>query len=111
MMAIAMTAAGAGSDLAGVTTRGVRDGDGWIVNGSKTFISCGYNASLFVTVVRTDPSNRHWGLTLMVREDEMPGFSRGRRLEKIGQHGIDTAELFFEDVHVPDANVLGEPGR
>ena len=108
ILAIAMTEPGAGSDLTGIATRGRREGDGWIVNGSKTFISCGHNASLFVTVVRTGPEP-HRGLTLMVLEDDMPGFDRGRRLEKIGQHGIDTAELFFENVWVPDANVLESP--
>jgi alkylation response protein AidB-like acyl-CoA dehydrogenase len=111
VLAIAMTEPSTGSDLAAIATRARRDGDGWVVNGSKTFISAGYNASLFVTAVRTDPGERHRGLSIMVLEDDMPGFQRGRRLEKIGQHGIDTAELFFEDVHVPAANVLGEPGR
>lgn len=111
ILAIAMTEPGTGSDLTGICTRARRDGSDWIVNGSKTFISCGHNASLFVTAVRTDPDEPHRGLSLMVLEDDMPGFQRGRRLEKIGQHGIDTAELFFEDVRVPEANVLGEIGR
>lgn len=111
ILAIAMTEPGTGSDLAGIATRARRSGSDWIVNGSKTFISCGHNASLFVTAIRTDPEDRHRGLTLMVLEDQMPGFQRGRRLEKIGQHGIDTAELFFEEVRIPQENVLGEPGR
>jgi acyl-CoA dehydrogenase len=112
IVAIAMSEPGAGSDLAGISTRAKPDGNGgWIVNGSKTFISVGYRSSLFVTVVRTDPDERHRGLSLVVLEDDMDGFQRGRKLEKIGQHGIDTAELFFEDVHVPAANVLGEIGR
>jgi alkylation response protein AidB-like acyl-CoA dehydrogenase len=111
IIAIAMTEPGTGSDLAGIATRARPDGEDWIVNGSKTFISAGYRSSLFVTAVRTDPDQPHRGLSLMVLEDGMEGFGRGRRLEKIGQHGIDTAELFFEDVRVPAANVLGEPGR
>jgi len=106
-----MTEPGTGSDLAAVATRARPDGEDWIVNGSKTFISVGHRSKRFVTAVRTDPEERHRGLSLMLLEDDMPGFKRGRKLEKIGQHGIDTSELFFEDVRVPAENVLGEVGR
>jgi alkylation response protein AidB-like acyl-CoA dehydrogenase len=109
MSAIAMTEPGTGSDLAGISTSAVRDGDHYLVNGSKTFISSGINADLVVTVTRTgeDP---HGGLTLLVIEDGMDGFERGRNLDKIGLHAQDTAELFFDDVAVPVANRLGEEG-
>jgi alkylation response protein AidB-like acyl-CoA dehydrogenase len=109
--AIAMTEPGTGSDLAGIATRGVRADGGWVVNGSKTFITCGHNADIIITAIRTDPAQRHRGLTMMVIEGDMDGFQRGRRLDKMGQHGVDTAELFFQDLFVPDANVLGEPGQ
>lgn len=111
IVAIAMTEPGTGSDLAAIATRARPDGEDWVVNGSKTFISVGHRSKRFVTVVRTDPDEPHRGLSLMVLEDDMPGFKRGRKLEKIGQHGIDTSELFFEDVRVPAENVLGEVGR
>jgi long-chain-acyl-CoA dehydrogenase len=109
MSAIAMTEPGTGSDLAGISTKAVRDGDHYLVNGSKTFISSGINADLVVTVTRTgeDP---HGGLTLLVIEDGMEGFERGRNLDKVGLHAQDTAELFFNDVAVPVANRLGEEG-
>jgi alkylation response protein AidB-like acyl-CoA dehydrogenase len=110
MGAIAMTEPGAGSDLAGIQTSAVRDGDSYVVNGSKTFITNGINADLIVTAVKTDPSQRHSGMSLIVVEDGMAGFSRGRNLEKIGLHAQDTAELFFDDVRVPAANLLGEEG-
>ena len=109
MTAIAMTEPGTGSDLSGIATAAVRDGDHYVVNGSKTFITNGINSDLVIVVVRTgdDP---HGGLSLLVVEDGMPGFERGRNLEKIGQHAQDTAELFFTDVRVPAANLLGQPG-
>lgn len=110
MGAIAMTEPGAGSDLAGIQTSAIRDGDHYVVNGSKTFITNGINADLIVTAVKTDPSQRHSGMSLIVLEDGMDGFSRGRNLEKIGLHAQDTAELFFDDVRVPVANLLGEEG-
>jgi alkylation response protein AidB-like acyl-CoA dehydrogenase len=109
--AIAMTEPGAGSDLAGITTAAVRDGDEWVVNGAKTFITNGINADLVVTVVRTDPAERHRGLSLLVLERGMPGFERGRNLDKLGMHAQDTAELSFTDVRVPAANLLGDEGR
>jgi alkylation response protein AidB-like acyl-CoA dehydrogenase len=111
MAAIAMTEPGAGSDLAGISTTAIRDGDHYIVNGSKTFITNGINSDLVITAVKTDPSQRHSGVSLVVIEEGMEGFTRGRNLEKIGLHSQDTAELFFADVHVPTANLLGEEGR
>jgi len=111
MTAIAMTEPGAGSDLAGITTTALRDGDSYIVNGSKTFITNGINSDLIVTAVKTDPEQRHTGMSLLVIEDDMEGFARGRNLEKIGLHAQDTAELFFDDVRVPAENLLGEEGR
>jgi alkylation response protein AidB-like acyl-CoA dehydrogenase len=108
--AIAMTEPGIGSDLASMSTTAARDGDHYVVNGSKTFITNGINADLVITAVKTDPSLKHKGMTLMVLERGMPGFERGRNLAKIGQHSQDTAELFFNDVHVPVANRLGQEG-
>ena len=110
MSAIAMTEPGAGSDLAGIKTSAIRDGDVYVVNGSKTFITNGINADLVITAVKTDPRERHSGMSLLVIEDGMEGFARGRNLEKIGLHAQDTAELFFDDVRVPVSNRLGEEG-
>src|SRR5580658_5862888 len=109
--AIAMTEPGAGSDLAGVTTTALRDGDTYVVNGSKSLITNGINADLVVAAVKTDPSERHRGISLLVIERGMPGFERGRNLEKMGMHAQDTAELFFKDVRVPVANRLGKEGE
>jgi len=109
--AIAMTEPGIGSDLASMSTSAIRDGDHYVVNGSKTFITNGINADLVITAVKTDPSQRHKGMSLVVLERGMDGFERGRNLEKIGQHAQDTAELFFTDVQVPVANLLGEEGQ
>jgi len=108
--AVAMTEPGIGSDLASMTTTAIRDGDDYVVNGSKTFITNGINADLVVTAVKTDPSQRHRGMSLLVLERGMEGFERGRNLDKIGMHAQDTAELFFDDVRVPVANRLGEEG-
>ncbi len=109
--AVAMTEPGTGSDLASITTTAVRDGDDYVVNGSKTFITNGINADLVITAVKTDPTARHAGVTLLVVERGMPGFERGRKLDKIGLHSQDTAELFFTDVRVPVANRLGAEGE
>ena len=111
--AIAMTEPGAGSDLAGVRTHAVLDGGTWILSGAKTFISSGINADLVIVVTRTDPdpAARHRAFSLLVVERGMPGFSRGRNLDKIGLKSQDTAELFFDEVPVPAANVLGTVGR
>jgi alkylation response protein AidB-like acyl-CoA dehydrogenase len=111
IVAVAMTEPGTGSDLAGVQTTAIGDGDEYIVNGAKTFITNGINSDLVVAVVRTDPSAGRNGLSLLVIERGMDGFERGRNLDKIGQKSADTAELFFSDVRVPKANVLGEEGR
>ncbi len=110
LTAIAMTEPGTGSDLAGMRTSAVRDGDEWIINGAKTFITGGMQADLVIVVARTsiDSGNRRKGLTLFVVEDGMPGFTRGRELEKMGCKVQDTAELSFVDVRVPTQNVLGE---
>jgi len=110
--AIAMTEPAIGSDLASMTTAAVRDGDCYVVNGSKTFITNGINADLVITAVKTDPSERHRGISLLILERGMEGFERGRNLDKLGLHSQDTAELFFTDVRVPTANLLGdEEGR
>jgi long-chain-acyl-CoA dehydrogenase len=109
--AIAMTEPAIGSDLAGLSTRARRDGDGYVVDGTKTFITNGINADLVITAVRTDPGERHRGISLVVIERGMEGFERGRNLEKVGQHAQDTAELFFSGVHVPAENLLGEEGE
>ncbi|MEV6810831.1 acyl-CoA dehydrogenase family protein [Micromonospora sp. NPDC051296] len=108
--AIAMTEPGTGSDLRGVRTSGRRVDGGWLVNGAKTFITSGINADLVIVVARTETDDGSPGLSLLVVERDMAGFSRGRKLDKVGLHAQDTAELFFEDVFVPDANVLGELG-
>ena len=108
--AVAMTEPGAGSDLTGIRTSAVRDGGEYIVNGSKTFITNGINADLVITAVRTGP-DRHRGLSLLILERGMPGFERGRNLQKIGMHSQDTAELSFTDVRVPLANLLGDENQ
>jgi alkylation response protein AidB-like acyl-CoA dehydrogenase len=106
--AIGMTEPAAGSDLKGIQSTARRDGDGWVLNGSKTFITNGYNADLVVAAARTpDPG----GLSLFAVERGMDGFSRGSKLDKLGQHEADTAELFFDEVRIPAANLIGEPGR
>ncbi len=115
--ALAMTEPGIGSDLASMTTsarrqRGPGNDDGhYVVNGTKTFITNGINADLVILAVKTDPSERHRGISLMVLERGMAGFERGRNLDKLGMHAQDTAELFFADVEVPIENLLGEEGR
>lgn len=109
--AVAMTEPGIGSDLASMATTAIRDGDDYVVNGSKTFITNGINGDLVITAVKTDPSQRHKGISLLIVERGMAGFERGRNLEKVGLHAQDTAELFFSDVRVPVANRLGEEGQ
>jgi alkylation response protein AidB-like acyl-CoA dehydrogenase len=109
--AIAMSEPGAGSDLQGLTTTARRDGDDWVLNGSKTFITNGLLADLVIVVARTDPDAGARGFSLLVVERGMPGFERGRKLEKIGMKAQDTAELFFQDVRVPAANLLGTEGH
>ena len=108
LTAIGMTEPSGGSDLAALRTTAVREGDGWVLNGSKTFITNGYSADLVVVAARTSPEKKARGITLFGVEATMPGFSRGRKLDKVGQPESDTAEIFFEDVRVPTANVIGE---
>jgi len=109
--AIAMTEPEIGSDLASMRTSAVRDGDEYVINGAKTFITNGINADLVIVAAMTDPSSRHSGMSLIVVERDTDGFERGRNLEKIGMHSQDTAELFFSDVRVPVANRLGEENK
>jgi len=109
--AVAMTEPGIGSDLASMSTTAIRDGDVYVVNGSKTFITNGINADLIITAVKTDPTQKHKGMSLVVIERGMEGFERGRNLEKVGLHSQDTAELFFTDVRVPVENLLGQEGQ
>jgi long-chain-acyl-CoA dehydrogenase len=109
--AIGMTEPSGGSDLAALKTNAVRDGDDWIVNGSKTFITNGYSADLVVVAARTSPGKGARGITLFGIETGMEGFTRGRKLDKVGQTESDTAELFFTDVRVPDTNRIGDVDR
>jgi alkylation response protein AidB-like acyl-CoA dehydrogenase len=109
--AVAMTEPAMGSDLASMSTTAIRDGDDYIVNGSKTFITNGILSDLVITAVKTDPSQRHAGMSILVIEGDTPGFERGRNLDKVGMHAQDTAELFFNDCRVPAANLLGQEGQ
>ena len=111
VLAIAMTEPGMGSDLASMSTTAIRQGDHYLLNGSKTFITNGIHADLVITAVKTDPRERHRGVSLVMVERGMPGFERGRNLEKVGMHSQDTAEMFFDDVAVPAENLLGEEGE
>jgi alkylation response protein AidB-like acyl-CoA dehydrogenase len=109
--AIGMTEPSGGSDLAGLRTTAVRDGDDWVLDGSKTFITNGHSADLVVVAARTSPEKKAKGITLFGVEAGMAGFARGGKLDKVGQEESDTAELFFDNVRVPDANVIGEVDR
>ena len=109
--AIAMTEPGAGSDLQGLTTTARREGGDWVLSGSKTFITNGINADLVLVVARTDPEAGSRGFSLLAVERGMPGFQRGRNLAKVGLKAQDTAELFFDEVRVPAANLVGQEGR
>jgi alkylation response protein AidB-like acyl-CoA dehydrogenase len=111
ILAIGMTEPGAGSDVAGISATAVRDGDDYVINGAKTFISNGISADLIVLAVKTDPTARRSGISLIAVEGDRPGVARGRNLEKIGLHGQETAELFYDDVRVPAENLLGEEGE
>ncbi|MBD8868129.1 acyl-CoA dehydrogenase family protein [Nocardioides donggukensis] len=108
LTAIGMTEPSGGSDLAALKTTAVKDGEDWVLNGSKTFITNGYSGDLIVVAARTSPEKKARGITLFGVEADRDGFSRGRKLDKVGQDESDTAELFFEDVRVPDANIIGE---
>jgi len=109
--AIAMTEPAAGSDLQGVKTRAVKDGDDYIINGSKTFITNGYMCDLVIVVAKTDPEAGAKGTTLFLVETGTPGFDKGRNLDKLGLKAQDTAELFFDDVRVPASSILGGEGK
>lgn len=108
--AIAMSEPSAGSDLQGLRTRAIRDGDHYVVSGSKTFISNGQHCDIAVVVVKTDPNAGSKGMSLLLMESNSPGFERGRNLEKLGHHSADTSELFFDQVRVPTKNLLGSEG-
>jgi acyl-CoA dehydrogenase len=109
--AIAMTEPGMGSDLKAMRSSARRDGDHWVINGSKTFISSGQNAGIVVVCCKTDPEAGRRGISLIAVEEGTPGFTKGRNLEKIGMHAQDTSELFFDNVRVPLDNLLGEENR
>jgi alkylation response protein AidB-like acyl-CoA dehydrogenase len=109
--AVAMTEPGIGSDLASMSTTAVHQDDHFVVNGAKTFITNGINADLLITAVKTDPREKHRGISLLVLERGMEGLERGHNLAKLGMHAQDTAELFFNDVRVPAKNLLGELGH
>ncbi|MCV6622346.1 MAG: acyl-CoA dehydrogenase family protein [Cellvibrionaceae bacterium] len=111
ILAIAMTEPDAGSDLAGMRSTLKPDGDDFILNGSKTYISNGINADLIIVAAKNDPENNPHAMTLVVVERDMEGFERGRNLDKMGMKAQDTAELFFNNVRIPKDNVLGEPGH
>jgi len=113
ILGICMTEPGAGSDLANIQTRAVRDGDAYVLNGAKTFISLGQLGGLFIVAAKTDPAAQppHKGISLLLVEADAPGFVRGRKLEKLGLQAQDTSEIFFEDCRVPRANLLGEEGQ
>jgi len=108
LLAIGMTEPSGGSDLAGLKSTAVRDGEDWVINGSKTFITNGYSADLVVTAVRTSPEKKARGITLFALPAAAEGFSRGRKLDKVGQDEADTSELFFENVRVTDDDIVGE---
>jgi acyl-CoA dehydrogenase len=113
VLAIAMTEPGTGSDLANVQTRAIRDGDEYVINGSKTFISNGQSCDAVIVVAKTDPESSppHRGISLIMVDGDAPGFERGRNLKKLGLKGQDTSELFFKDCRVPANNLLGQEGQ
>jgi acyl-CoA dehydrogenase len=111
ILAIAMTEPGAGSDLQGIKTTAIRDGDELVINGQKTFITNGQLCDLVIVVAKTDPAKGAKGMSLVLVEADRKGFSKGRNLHKIGTHAQDTSELFFADVRVPASNLLGEEGQ
>ncbi|MFC5605099.1 acyl-CoA dehydrogenase family protein [Sporosarcina koreensis] len=110
---VAMTEPGTGSDLANIRTTAIKDGDHYVVNGQKTFITNGVNGNLFLVVVKTDPhaEPKHRGISLLMIEEGTPGFTKGRKLDKVGMHSQDTAELYFEDCRVPVGNLIGAEGK
>src|SRR5690606_26592014 len=108
--AIAITEPGTGSDLQGVKTTAVPDGDHYVINGSKTFITNGWLADMVIVVAKTDPKGGAKGISLFLVDANTPGFSKGKRLEKVGMKAQDTSELFFQNVRVPKGNLLGKEG-
>jgi acyl-CoA dehydrogenase len=110
ILAIAMTEPNTGSDLAAIKTTAIRDGDEYIINGSKTFISNGQICDMVIVAAKTDPTQTHAGVSLLIVECDRPGFTRGKRLKKIGMHAQDTSEMHFEDCRVPVTNLLGDEG-
>ncbi|MDN5894128.1 MAG: acyl-CoA dehydrogenase family protein [Nocardioides sp.] len=108
LLAIGMTEPSGGSDLAALKTTAVRDGDDWVINGSKTFITNGYSSDLVLTAVRTSPERKARGITLFAIPSDAEGFSRGRKLDKVGQDESDTAELFFDNIRLTDDHIVGE---
>ena len=110
---VAMTEPGTGSDLANIRTTAIKEDDHYVVNGQKTFITNGVNGNLFLVVVKTDPNAepKHRGISLLMIEEGTPGFTKGRKLDKVGMHSQDTAELYFEDCRVPAANLIGNEGK
>ena len=111
MLAIAMSEPGAGSDLKAIRTTALRDGNEYVINGAKTFISNGLNCDLVIVVAKTEPELGAKGVSLILVEADRPGFRKGRKLDKMGQEAADTAELFFDDVRVPLTNILGEENK
>lgn len=109
--AIAMTEPGAGSDLQGMRTTAIKDGDDYIINGSKTFITNGWLADVVIVCAKTDPSQGAKGISLFLVETSTPGFKKGKKLNKMGMKAQDTAELFFEDMRVPKSALLGKEGK
>lgn len=109
--ALGMTEPGAGSDVAGIKTRAIRDGDSYIINGSKIFISNGIHADLLILAAKTDPEAGAKGISLFLVDTSLPGFERGQQIDKMGQHSSDTAELFFSDLRVPADALLGKEGH
>ncbi len=109
--AIAMTEPGTGSDLQGVKTSAVRDGDCYVLNGSKTFITNGWNCDMVIVVAKTDPAAGSKGMSLLAVDTSMAGFTKGKRLHKMGMSAQDTSELFFDNVRVPVKNLIGDEGR
>ncbi len=111
VLAVAITEPGGGSDVKACRTTAVRDGDDWVINGSKTFISNGFISDMVMVVCKTDPSAGAKGISLIMVETNREGFRRGRKLQKVGMHSQDTAELFFDNVRVPATNLLGEENK
>ena len=111
ILAVAITEPGGGSDVKACRTTAVRDGDEWVINGSKTFISNGFISDMVMVVCKTDPSAGAKGISLIMVETDREGFRRGRKLHKVGMHSQDTAELFFDNVRVPATNLLGEENK